>query len=45
MSNHHKIYDHLLLALEDPNYEFASAQDGLKTVEIIEKIYKESSSR
>lgn len=39
MSNHHKVYEHLVHALQDPNHEFASALDGMKTVEIIEKIY------
>jgi len=39
MSNHDIIYEHLLQAIEQPGYEFASAIDGLKTVEIIEKIY------
>jgi predicted dehydrogenase len=39
MSNHDKVYMHLLKAIEQPGYEFASALDGLKTVEIIEKIY------
>jgi UDP-N-acetyl-2-amino-2-deoxyglucuronate dehydrogenase len=39
MSNHDKVYENLLLALEDPQHEFASAFDGMKTVEIIEKIY------
>ena len=39
MSNHDKVYQHLLKALHGPGYEFASALDGLKTVEIIEQIY------
>lgn len=39
MSNHDKIYEHLLKALDDPGHDFASAEEGLKTVEIIEKIY------
>ncbi|MEJ7625970.1 MAG: Gfo/Idh/MocA family oxidoreductase [Ferruginibacter sp.] len=43
MSNHDKIYEHLLKAIEEPGYEFASAIDGLKTVEIIEKIYAQAS--
>jgi hypothetical protein len=30
------------LALQNPRHEFASAADGLKTVEIIEKIYSSS---
>ena len=39
MSNHHKVYEHLVQALKDPGHEFASAFEGMKTVEIIEKIY------
>lgn len=39
MSNHEKVYEHLLQAITEPGYEFANAIDGLKTVEIIEKIY------
>lgn len=37
MSNHDKVYTHLIKALDNPGYEFASALDGMKTVEIIEK--------
>jgi predicted dehydrogenase len=39
MSNHDKVYENLIKALQDPQHEFASAEEGLKTVEIIEKIY------
>jgi len=39
MSNHDKVYENLLLALESPQHELASAEEGLKTIEIIEKIY------
>ncbi len=39
MSNHDKVYENLLQALNNPNHEFASAFEGMKTVEIIEKIY------
>lgn len=39
MSNHDKVYENLILALNNPNHVFASAEEGLKTVEIIEKIY------
>ncbi|MGG9962232.1 Gfo/Idh/MocA family protein [Ferruginibacter sp. SUN106] len=39
MSNHDKVYENLIIALKDDAHEFASAGDGLKTVEIIEKIY------
>lgn len=44
MSNHDKIYEHIVSAIEEPGYEFASALDGLKTVEIIEKIYASRSA-
>jgi len=39
MSNHDKVYENLIKALDDDNHEFASAEEGLKTVEIIQKIY------
>jgi UDP-N-acetyl-2-amino-2-deoxyglucuronate dehydrogenase len=39
MSNHDKVYENLIKALQNPQHEFASAEEGLKTVEIIEKIY------
>jgi UDP-N-acetyl-2-amino-2-deoxyglucuronate dehydrogenase len=39
MSNHDKVYENLMLALQDDTHEFASAEEGLKTVEIIQKIY------
>ncbi len=39
MSNHDKVYENLIKALADDNHEFANAEDGLKTVEIIGKIY------
>ncbi len=39
MSNHDKVYENLIKALSDDDFEMASAYDGLKTVEIIEKIY------
>jgi len=41
MSNHDKVYENLIKALEDDKHAFASAEDGLKTVEIIQKIYKD----
>lgn len=40
MSNHDKVYENLLLALNDDAHSFTTALDGLKTVSIIEKIYK-----
>jgi hypothetical protein len=39
MSNHDKIYENLLRALNDDSYLFTSAADGLRTVETIERIY------
>jgi UDP-N-acetyl-2-amino-2-deoxyglucuronate dehydrogenase len=39
MSNHDKVYENLLAAIENDSNNIASAEDGLKTVEIIEKIY------
>ncbi|MEO6582808.1 MAG: Gfo/Idh/MocA family oxidoreductase [Ferruginibacter sp.] len=39
MSNHDKIYENLVIAIENNNHDFANGEDGLKTVEIIEKIY------
>lgn len=42
MSNHHKVYEHLIKALDDPSYNFINSEETLKTIEIIEKIYKAS---
>lgn len=42
MSNHDKVYHHLIKALDDPGYRFVEAAEALKTVEIIEKIYATS---
>jgi UDP-N-acetyl-2-amino-2-deoxyglucuronate dehydrogenase len=39
MSNHDKVYENLLDALQNNNNNIASALDGLKTVEIIEMVY------
>jgi len=39
MSNHDKVYENLIKALNNDNHLFASAAEGLKTVEIIERIY------
>lgn len=39
MSNHDKIYENLVKTLADDNHPFISAEDGLKTVVAIEKIY------
>jgi len=42
MSNHDKVYDAFVKAIEDPAYPLPSPYDTMKTVEIIEKIYKSS---
>jgi predicted dehydrogenase len=39
MSNHDKVYENMLKALNDENHPFTNATDGLKTVETIERIY------
>jgi predicted dehydrogenase len=39
MSNHDKVYENLVIALQDHSHPFSNAQDGLKTVEAIETIY------
>jgi hypothetical protein len=39
MSNHDKVYENLIKALQDEDHPFSNAYDGLKTVEAIEKIY------
>jgi predicted dehydrogenase len=44
MSNHDKVYENLMIALQDDEHEFASAEDGLKTVEIIQNIYNNTPS-
>ncbi|MDB5221734.1 MAG: Gfo/Idh/MocA family oxidoreductase [Chitinophagaceae bacterium] len=40
MSNHNKVYDHLFDALEGRPHQIPDAREGLKTIEIIEKIYQ-----
>lgn len=44
MSNHDKVYENLLKGLDGGKHESAMAEDGIKTVEIIEKIYAEIKS-
>ena len=39
MDNHDKVYENLLKGLDGGAHEAAMAEDGIKTVEIIEKIY------
>lgn len=40
MSNHDKVYEHLFKALQNQEHEMINAEEALKTVEIIEMIYK-----
>lgn len=42
MSNHNKVYEQLFMALKNQKHELISAVEALKTVEIIERIYKEN---
>jgi predicted dehydrogenase len=44
MSNHDKVYENLLKAIDDSDSQFASAHEGMKTVEIIEKIFEAASN-
>jgi UDP-N-acetyl-2-amino-2-deoxyglucuronate dehydrogenase len=39
MSNHDKVYENLVKALQDENHPFTNATDGWKTAEAIERIY------
>jgi UDP-N-acetyl-2-amino-2-deoxyglucuronate dehydrogenase len=41
MSNHDKVYDNFIGVLQNKEQPFNTAADGSKTVEIIEKIYRE----
>lgn len=43
MSNHDKVYENLLKAIDETDSQFASAQEGKKTVEIIEMIFQAAS--
>ena len=40
MSNHDKVYENLVKALDDPSHPFTDAAEGLRTVEAIELIYQ-----
>lgn len=42
MSNHHKVYESLLHAMESPEHTLVESAEALKTVEIIERIYAAS---
>jgi predicted dehydrogenase len=44
MSNHDKVYENLLKAIDDSDSQFANAYDGMKTVEIIDMIFKAASN-
>ena len=40
MSNHDKVYDHILDVMNNPVLEILSVYDAMKTVEIIERVYE-----
>jgi hypothetical protein len=42
MSNHDKVYEMLIRAIKDPSFSFITMEETLKTIEIIEKIYRDS---
>ncbi len=42
MSNHDKVYENLVKALNNPDHSMVEAAEALKTVAIIEKIYQSS---
>jgi predicted dehydrogenase len=42
MSNHDKVYEMLVKAVNDPSFSFITTGETLKTIEIIEKIYDTS---
>src|SRR5690606_37795257 len=39
MSNHDKLYENMIRAMDDPTHPITIEQDGLRTVELIERIY------
>ncbi|HVZ56405.1 MAG TPA: Gfo/Idh/MocA family oxidoreductase [Chitinophagaceae bacterium] len=43
MSNHDRVYDQLVRALADHDHAMVTADEAIKSVEIIERIYQESS--
>lgn len=45
MSNHHKVYDELIKALNDQPHELPKPAEAQKTIEIIQKIYKASEAK
>jgi len=42
MSNHDKVYEQMIKAIEDPTHNFINSEETLKTIEIIERIYEAS---
>ena len=42
MSNHDKVYENLIKALNDPSHPFINATEAIRSVQIIEKIYEAS---
>ena len=42
MSNHDKVYEHMIKAIDNPFHDFISSEETLKTIEIIAKIYNAS---
>jgi len=42
MSNHDKVYEEMIKAIEDPAHSFINSEETLKSIEIIEKIYNAS---
>jgi len=42
MSNHDKVYETLIRAISDPAISFITNEEAVKTIEIIERIYKAS---
>lgn len=45
MSNHHKVYENLVQALQQNLPYYATAYEAMKTVEVIEQIYRSAKNR
>jgi len=43
MSNHHQVYKQFIHALGQEQYNYQGAFEAMKTVELIEEIYRQSS--
>lgn len=41
MGTHHKVYENLIKALQDPSHTLLEGAEGIKTVQLIEYLYKE----